>query len=74
MIHIPPPHSKARAHKDGSFLGVTDALRELRKVGDAKEVPLRWERAIHGTAKRLGISVTTRRLGSTESVTVYRTA
>lgn len=73
---IPEPRANTRPRKDGTgrTVGVTAALRTLNEVGSFVEVPRAWETVLHVTAARIGITVTTRRLGSTDTTTVYRTA
>jgi hypothetical protein len=65
---IPPKHQSAKRST-----GLTAKLRGLQ-IGQSVEIPLDWENRVHTPANRLGIRVATRRLGSVNTVTVYRTA
>ncbi len=62
LAAIPGP-----AHKRG----LTAVVRDLQ-VGERVEIPRAWEKAVTSTAKRLGITLTMRRLGASETTTLWR--
>lgn len=73
---IPPPRASSRKHggnfRSGRVAGISEALRALN-IGESKQMPIAWENCLCAVAQRIGIKITSRRLGSTETVTVWRT-
>lgn len=69
--HIPPKSIKRRNEHEGG--NVADALRDL-KVGDSIELPMSRENGVRASAECIGIKITSRRLGRTDKITVWRVA
>ena len=66
---IPPPRYGRKDRNEGR----TNELRAL-KVGDYIETPRQFEGSYYMPAKRLGITIAKRRMGSETTTRIYRVA
>ena len=70
--HIPIRGFKGRYKiKSGIYLKLREALSKM-EIGESSDWPIRCEDGVRVLAGRLGIKVTTRRLGRLSKITVYR--
>jgi hypothetical protein len=68
-MNIPPKNSKRINYNDGG--NVAEALRAL-EIGESMELPMSRENGVRASARNAGVKVTTRRLGRTDKITVWR--
>jgi hypothetical protein len=72
-MNIPPKCSKGINIPPGVYSGMYDCLKNL-SIGSSVDAPWAYQFGCHLAAKKLGMTVTTRRLGRKDQITIYRTA
>ena len=73
-LGLPPRLSGCQTkgnYRHGGYAGLTAFLKRLG-VGEGRVAPRLWEQCAGAHAKKIGIRIITRRLGSDDTTTIYR--